>query len=91
MESRETCLIIDFGDTVIMALTRPAGHTRHHLQGPVSHVLRALRDMEWEVVGTGCDSTGHLRVHLYRFAEVDLESRTASRTRTLIDAAGRPC
>jgi hypothetical protein len=80
VERRETCLIVDLGGTVIMTLSRPVGRTRHHLQGPISRVLHALRDMEWEVVGTGCDSTGHLRVHLNRFAEVDLESRTASRT-----------
>ena len=90
-EQRESCLIIDFGETVLLTLSRPVGHTRHHLEGPISRVLHALRGMEWQVVGTGRDAAGHLQVHLNRLAESDLESRAASRTRTLIDAAGRLC
>jgi hypothetical protein len=91
MEQPETCLVVDLGRTVFMRLARPVGRTQHHLQAPISRVLRALRGMDWEVVEIGYDAAGHLQMHLDRSVGIDTEPRTAVQPRILIDAAGRLC
>jgi hypothetical protein len=91
MEQPETCFVVDLGATVVMTLSRPVGRTQHHIRAPISRVLRVLRGMGWEVVEIGCDATGHLQMHLDHFVAIESGPRTASRPRTLIDAAGRLC
>jgi hypothetical protein len=58
------CDVVDIGDAVIITFERPMGRTHHHIQAPISRVLRVLRDMGWIVAGVECDSVGRLCMRL---------------------------
>jgi hypothetical protein len=82
MRQPDTCLVVDLGQTVVMTFVRPVGRTQHHIQAPISRVLRVLRDMDWEVVGIDRDATGRLQTHLDRSVAVESGPRTARHPRT---------